>query len=66
VLNADQPDDAYRRAWTEFNRQSAALSIGGEFRTVTGADHSSIVNKKEYAAQVVQAVFDVLERNSNQ
>jgi pimeloyl-ACP methyl ester carboxylesterase len=62
VLNADQPDDAYRRAWTEFNRHSAALSQQGEFRIVTGADHASIVNQKIYAAQVVQAVLDVLGR----
>ena len=62
VLNADQPDDSYRRAWTEFNRRSASLSTRGEFRMVPGANHASIVNSKEYAEQVVQAVRDVMAR----
>jgi hypothetical protein len=29
---------------------------------VPGANHASIVNSKEYAEQVVQAVRDVMER----
>jgi hypothetical protein len=66
VLNADQPDNPYRRAWTEFNRQSATLSTNGEFRTVTGADHSSLVTKNIYASQVIQAILEVLEGNPNQ
>lgn len=62
VLNADQPDDSYRRAWTEFNRRSAALSTRGEFRVLPGANHASIVNAEEYAEDVVQAVRDVTGR----
>jgi pimeloyl-ACP methyl ester carboxylesterase len=60
VLSADQPDDSYRRAWTEFNRRALSLSQQSEFRMVPGANHSSLVNQKEFAAQVAQAISDVL------
>ncbi|MBX3081516.1 MAG: alpha/beta fold hydrolase [Anaerolineae bacterium] len=59
VIRAPQPADAAE--WTKRYDQLADLSTNGAVRVVEGANHGTIVSEPQYAAQVSQAVLDVIE-----
>jgi pimeloyl-ACP methyl ester carboxylesterase len=68
VLSADTawwtpgaPADETRRVFTELNREQAALSPNSVHRLVTGASHTSLVNKREHAQATIDAIWEVVE-----
>jgi pimeloyl-ACP methyl ester carboxylesterase len=69
VLSAGQPDESFgqevRPRFTATHEEIASLSREGEHRVVSGANHLTIVTEQEYAAEVVEAIHDVVVRPGN-
>jgi len=67
VLSAGEPDamnfpPGDRREFTEMHaRMARELSSWGEHRVVRGADHLSIVVEKEHAAEVADAIGELIQ-----
>jgi pimeloyl-ACP methyl ester carboxylesterase len=66
VLSAGQPDESFgeevRPRFTATHEEIASLSREGEHRIVPGANHLTIVTRQAYAAKIVEAIDDVIDR----
>lgn len=67
VLSADQawwtpnaPADETRLVYTKLNQEQAALSANSVHRIVAGASHTSLVNNRDDAQAIIDAILDVL------
>jgi pimeloyl-ACP methyl ester carboxylesterase len=61
VLSRTEPDDEFTGPQQEIDAELAATSVNGIHRLVHGADHITLVTKKEFAQETTDAVRDVLE-----
>jgi pimeloyl-ACP methyl ester carboxylesterase len=60
VLSAGRPADPSLRVWHTLHREIAALSTRGRHQVVEGADHVSLLHRREYALQVTEAIRQVV------
>lgn len=66
VLGSDEPPPGQSMnmdVWRGYHEATTATSSRGEYRTVPGSNHLSIVTERRHAMAIVQAVDDVLERS---
>jgi pimeloyl-ACP methyl ester carboxylesterase len=64
-LDSDAPADEARRVYTEMNEEQALLSSNSRHDIVAGASHESLVNNETHAAQVVEAIHEVVDAVRN-
>jgi len=64
VLGSDQPPPGQSMemdVWRGYHETAAATSSRGDYRTIHGSNHFSIVTDHRHALEVVQAILDVLQ-----
>jgi pimeloyl-ACP methyl ester carboxylesterase len=60
VLSSSRPADESLRVWHTLHREIAALSIRGRHEVVEGADHLSLLHRREHGLRVVEAIRKVV------